>query len=788
MGTAGRRILRLVACSLAVGGCASNSTPPTPSPSSAVPRRLDQAPDVEEVFAATWSADQLAVLWVGPGPAGGEPSVRQQLGVSWYSTSGEWLAGWALRNDAFPEVGALAQVGTDLVALVSGGAVNASTWFNPDTTDPPSWRALPEESWSLVWRSVWPVAGGSTAVGLLRPGSWGPDRTAGFHRVEVPGLVGTLVRPAGHEIALLWNPTSAPWPIGPPAIAARGDGFLVAWAAWGGDQGTRIVAASWGPDGEVGEPHDVWRATAIHRTVGLSPEDDGFLAMWIDFESGEVRGRKLDDAGAPVATAVGLGWSLDFDSPVFRGIATDGALKAFQVDNDAEDRGQAVTCLRSDGSRLIADPDRPPADRQILLASSGPILAVVEWPADGLTPEPLEVRPLRCSGTSGAPPTRPEPTPSGPQRADLAGDLRGRPRLTWNGSRFVVVATDPLDELAVMSVEPDGTRAAEWLGIGGRTSLEPSIAVGPDGRSIVAWTDSSDNSVRFVALAADGRPSGTPTLVGSDADGPPAAAWTAQGACLAWQSGGATCRPLVARLAADLDSASVEAAGDASHRCEVYQWPAMLAADADRTWLLWAHDSDSDDSHTVVRLQEIGDTDLLDEVVADGEGLPAIIRAFGPAPVESYGVWTVPVWGWRASPYGGDLGGGQWILVNPSAGSARFSSPLSGEMLPFDDDTVPASWSLVDDEAGRWVVAASRVPSAVPDATGVLVMRRDAWPSPTPTSFVVGDAPILAGTQAVFGGDQLGILWMEPVLDLTGISSVVATLRLALMPRSSLPE
>ena len=146
----------------------------------------------------------------------------------------------------------------------------------------------------------------SPAAALVRRIESGPTWDAAFY-VPVPSLLGAVLRPGETDLPDLWAAPADPWPMGPPAMIAVEDGFLVAWSAWGGDIGMRLVAAPWGLDGIPGAPRDVWRGSPVGTEVALLPGRDGPFAIWIDDTTRELRGRVLDVTGAPVATAVGLG-------------------------------------------------------------------------------------------------------------------------------------------------------------------------------------------------------------------------------------------------------------------------------------------------------------------------------------------------------------------------------------------------------------------------------------------------------------------------------------------------
>ena len=423
----------------------------------------------------------------------------------------------------------------------------------------------------------------------------------------------------------------------------------------------------------------------------------------------------------------------------------------------------------------------------MLLAPSGPAIMLVEWPAERRAPGPVLLHELRCSGTPVPAPVRDEPTLSPPTRADPGGSSYGRPRLVWNGSRFVIVAAGPRDRLAVTTIEPDGTARGAWIALSGESPYLPAVAVGPDGRALVAWTDGADGAAYFIVLDVDGRPVGSPRLAGFGADGPPTAIWTTHGALVAWMGGVTACRPMLARIDASLESAAAAPVTADAYRCAAHRWPVQLGTDADRTWLLWAHDSGLDGRGVVVRLVEVGETELLAESLVEGEDLPGTIDSFGAPLLESDASWTIPVWSWTAAGYE-STASALAMVVDPASGAVWADPPSElPPQLVGNTDFVPASWSLVEDGANRWSVAVGRIEAPVDQ--GRRGVRAGVGRLASGSGLLLpGNAPVVAGPQAAFAADRLGVLWMEPGPEPEDPDGISAALRFAIVPRSALPD
>lgn len=126
---------------------------------------------------------------------------------------------------------------------------------------------------------------------------------------------------------------------------------------------------------------------------------------------------------------------------------------------------------------------------------------------------------------------------AGPIKIDEESAEAARPAIVWDGGAFAVAWARYNGQIRFRRVLPDGTRLGveTCVTCGISTSVrETSIAAGPDGGFLVAWSDTS-GGIHVVATDADGARLADPVTI-EDADGAdhPSAVWAGTSYAVAW--------------------------------------------------------------------------------------------------------------------------------------------------------------------------------------------------------------------------------------------------------------
>lgn len=319
-----------------------------------------------------------------------------------------------------------------------------------------------------------------------------------------------------------WTTPLHPDPIrgGDPAVGARADGWLVAWARLrvDGDRNRTEIEASVIADGRTGPPLAITRAHGFSFCPAVGDAVDGAsLIAWLDTRSGReeiltIHGDFADwplpprpePAPAPPAFPEGC----EANAPAVDGLIAEidavpdgGGFLAAWIDRDGVLMGGPVR--PEDGATVAwALPGAAPRDVRIARAPGGSVVfarvddRIRAWrgvaPGDGPPPAPPPMDldldpPLRAVAGDGSalvavfgdPPIVARLDPGGPRRAlpASAGDIRvevveGAALVTW---RSLDAAT--LVELAWVTLPPDpaGWGAAEIRGV-----VAPGLADGED--------------------------------------------------------------------------------------------------------------------------------------------------------------------------------------------------------------------------------------------------------------------------------------------------------------------
>lgn len=274
-------------------------------------------------------------------------------------------------------------------------------------------------------------------------------------------------------------------------VASRPDGgAVVVWERYSGYQTqvqSRVISPAGVPTPTPANLSD-GAQNAVEPHVVVEP-DDSSIVVWTRYDGNDqvVQGRRVGTTGAPDPTTFDLSESGEN--------AIEPAL-AMGADGSA-----TVVWQRSDGADTIVQsltlaPDGAPMDEPVSLSETG---------EDAVEPE-------------------------------VAADPAGGASVVWqrrDGPGFVVegrsLDTDGSPSTSVYAVSDTATEARE-----------PRIAVGPDGRGVVAWSraEGFDSIIEARALGPSGEPSGPPRQLSApsvDAGGPVAAAGPRAAALVAWR-------------------------------------------------------------------------------------------------------------------------------------------------------------------------------------------------------------------------------------------------------------